>query len=501
MALIIIFYIIIMNLSSLAKHKNIVIQCPDITDADSIGSAFALQQFFKFHGSECKIVHGGKAKITKPSLVMFMAELGISIEKVSELFPEPDLLLTVNCQYGTSNAQKFPCKDFAVIDNHFSEIKEGENTEINPAFASCSTLVWDMMRKENFDFSQNSKLRDALYYGLFSATNGLSELRHPLDRDLADINFDKALVKKLNDSALTIKELRIVSATLDASRRIENQKINKRVALFKAEDFCSQDVLAFTCDVARKVDILDACIVYCLMGDYIRIAVRSSAREIMASELAEFICAGVGNGGGSIEMANGFFKANEEYFIQKVRDYLDNYELIYAGKTPVDFASMKRYRKKSTPIGFAKTEDMFKDGWPVTIRTLEGDIDLRAGKDIYVMIGIIGEVYPILREKFEKRYEVLDTPYDLKTEYAPEVINKITGEKLSLLSCARTCVPKGEKVVKAAPVEKPTKVFSYWDTEKYFSAKPGDFLAANEDDLSDCYVVNRQIFFDSYEEA
>jgi phosphoglycolate phosphatase len=54
--------------------------------------------------------------------------------------------------------------------------------------------------------------------------------------------------------------------------------------------------------------------------------------------------------------------------------------------------------------------------------------------------------------------------------------------------------------VKAAPVEKHTKVFSYWDSEKYFSAVPGDFLAANETDLDDCYIVNRQIFFDSYEE-
>jgi phosphoglycolate phosphatase len=490
-----------MNLSSLSKYKSIFIQCPDIPDADSIGSAYALQQFFKSQGAECKIIHGGKAKITKPNLIMFMAELGAEIENVSELFQEPELLLTVNCQYGTGNAQKFACKNFAVIDHHFSEIKEGENTEISPAFAGCSTIVWDMMRKENFDFSQNSKLRDALYYGLFSATNGLSELRHPLDRDLADINIDKALIKKLNDAALTIKELRIVAATLDSSRRIENQKINKRVALFKAEDFCTQDVLAFTCDVARKVDILDACIVYCLMGDYIRIAVRSSVREIMASEFAEFICAGIGNGGGNIEMANGFFKADEDYFIQKVRDYLDNYEFIYAGKSPVDFASMKRYRKKAIPIGFAKIEDMFKDGWPVTVRTLEGDIDLRASKDVYVMIGIVGEVYPILREKFEKNYEILDAPYNLKTEYSPEIINKITGEKLSLLAHAHTCLPKGEKIVRAVPVDKPTKVFSYWDTEKYFSAKPGDFLAANENDLQDCYVVNKQIFFDSYEEA
>jgi len=489
-----------MNLSSLTQNKSIVIQCHDIPDADSIGSAYALQQFFKLHGCGSKIIYGGKAKISKPSLVMLINELGIEIEYEPDLPYEPEFLLTVDCQYGAGNVQKFECKKFAVIDHHRAEIREDENTEIRPTLSSCSTLVWDMMRKEGYDFSKDEKVRNVLYYGLFTDTNGLSELRHPLDRDLADINFDKALVKKLKNAALTIRELRIVSSALDGSRRIENQKINKRVGLFRAEDFSDPNILGFTSDIAKQVDILDACIVYCLMGDSIKISVRSSVREIMASEFAAFVCAGVGSGGGNIEMAGGFLKADEDYFIQKVRDYLENFDLIYAGKTQVDFASMKRWRKKAIPVGFAKTEDMFKEDWPVTVRTLEGDIDLRAGKNIYVMIGIVGEVYPILREKFEKNYDVLDTPYNLKTEYTPEVIDKISGKKLMLIDYAHSCIPKGEKIVRAAPVEKPTKVFSYWDSEKYFSAVKGDFLTANETDLSDCYIVNRQIFFDTYEE-
>jgi phosphoglycolate phosphatase len=489
-----------MDLSYLTSHKNIVIQCHNIPDADTIGSAYALQQYFKSVGCESKIIYGGKAKITKPNLLMLIAELEIEIEYVSELDFEPELLLTVDCQYGAGNVQKFNCKNFAVIDHHRAEIKENECTEIRPMLSSCATLVWNMMSKEGYDFSQDSKSRNILYYGLFSDTNGLSELRHPLDRDLADIEFDKALIKKLKDAALTMKELRIVSSTLDGSRRISSNKINKTIGLFRAEDFCDPNILGFTSDIAKQVDILDACVVYCLMGDSIKISVRSSVREIMASEFAAFLCAGVGSGGGNIAMAGGFLKANEDYLVQKVGDYLENFDLIYADKTPVDFTSAKRYSKKPIPIGFARTTDMFKDNWPVTVRTLEGDIDLRAGQNIYVMIGIVGEVYPILREKFEKSYDVLETPYNLVTEYLPEVIDRITGEKLSLIAYAHACVPKDKKIVKAIPVEKPTKVFSYWDSEKYFSAKIGDFLTANETDLSDCYIVNRQIFFDTYED-
>ncbi len=36
--------------------------------------------------------------------------------------------------------------------------------------------------------------------------------------------------------------------------------------------------------------------------------------------------------------------------------------------------------------------------------------------------------------------------------------------------------------------------------EKYFSGVPGDFLAANENDLSDCWIVNERIFYKTYEE-
>lgn len=461
-----------MDLFSLSEHKNIFIQCRELPDADIIGSAFALQQYFKSVGVNSKIVYGGKAEITKPALLMLIAELGIEIEYVTEIYPEPEFLITIGFEAGDAS-----------IDRHI-----------------CSTLVWNMMCKEGYKFSEDEKSRNALYYGLFTASKELSELRHPLDRDLADIKHDKSLIRKLQDAALTIKDLRMVAASLDTSRRIEGKSINKRIGLFKTDDFCDPNILGFISDIAKQVDVLDACVVYCLWGDSIKFSVRSSVREIMASEFAEFICRDKGDGGGGIEKAGGSVKIEEDYLIQRVRDYLEHYDFIYAGKTQVDFASMKRYRKKNVPQGFAKISDLFKNNWPIVIRSMEGDIELQINKDIYIMIGIMGEVYPIMREKFEKNYEVLEVSYDLKTEYSPEVIDKITGEKISLLKHIHTCVPKEEKIVKAVALEKPTKVFSFWDTERYFSAQAGDFLAANEDDLQDCYLISKKIFFETYGE-
>jgi phosphoglycolate phosphatase len=115
------------------------------------------------------------------------------------------------------------------------------------------------------------------------------------------------------------------------------------------------------------------------------------------------------------------------------------------------------------------------------------------------MIGIQGEVYPILRDKFDVRYNVIDGKYTEQAEYTPVVLNRVSGDRKELLPFARPCVPKDSKLVRAKPLEKDTKVFSYWDTEKYFYGDAGAFLVAGDDDYGDCYIVRRDIFHDSYE--
>lgn len=43
-------------------------------------------------------------------------------------------------------------------------------------------------------------------------------------------------------------------------------------------------------------------------------------------------------------------------------------------------------------------------------------------------------------------------------------------------------------------------MFTAWDEEKYMLGKPGDYLAVRSDDKHDIYVVERDIFFKTYEE-
>ncbi|MDR1615993.1 MAG: DHH family phosphoesterase [Syntrophomonadaceae bacterium] len=493
-----------MKLKELAKYRHITIQCHDIPDADAICSGFALQCYLRSFGADAGLIYGGTAKISKPSLLILLDMLNIEISHAEELPPETDLIITVDCQRGAGNVKNFDIPLGAavvVIDHHRPEIPENENTIIRPHLASCATLVWDLLRKENF--AMDNRIQTALYYGLFSDTNGLSEARHPLDRDLAEIQHDAGLIKKLKNSAITPDELDIISGALRKREIIEN------IGLFQAQP-CDPNLLGFTSDIAQQSVGIDCCVVYCLQRHGIKLSVRSGAREIMASEIAGHICRGAGSGGGNIEKAGGYigFKelaeisggtAPEDYLKNRVKNYLDSYTLIYAGNNSVNFGAMPLYKKLPLPAGYAKSTDIFPEGSKITVRTLEGDIDTVADKDTYLMIGIQGEVYPILREKFENGYTVSDNKYLRKAEYIPTVLNRVTGERAEITPAAKSCIPREGKIVRAEMLAKDTKVFSYWDTERYFYGGKGDYLVANEGDYGDCYIVGRDIFAESYE--
>ena len=104
-----------MKLCDLLKYDDITIQCHDNPDADSIASGFALYTYFNEKGKNVKLIYGGRAEISKPNLVILVNELDIPIMHVNNIKTD-GLLLTVDCQYGAGNVEKFEAPYVAVID-------------------------------------------------------------------------------------------------------------------------------------------------------------------------------------------------------------------------------------------------------------------------------------------------------------------------------------------------------------------------------------------------
>ena len=93
----------------------------DNPDADAVGSGYALYRYFQSQGKDVRLVYGGFSKITKSNICMLLDKLHIPAEYLNE--PDvsvgiPELLLTVDCQYGEGNVQHMDAANVAMIDHH-----------------------------------------------------------------------------------------------------------------------------------------------------------------------------------------------------------------------------------------------------------------------------------------------------------------------------------------------------------------------------------------------
>lgn len=494
-------------LTKFHKYKNICIQCHDNPDADALASGYGLYKYFKSRGQNVRFIYSGRNRISKSNLVLMVEGLDVPIEYVQEA-PECDILITTDCQYGAGNVTRFEVPKVAMIDHHQCGIMQNENYHIRSNMGSCATVVWDLLKAVEFDVDSDIKLSTALYYGLFSDTNQFEEIFHPLDKDMRDsLNKDEALLFKLMNTNLSLKELSIASEAL--TKQIYSKK--NRFSIIET-DFCDPNILGIVSDFVIQVEEVDMCVAFNLNHGGYKLSVRSCIRETKANELAEYICGGIGNGGGHLTKAGGFISHElfqkaygdrklSEVLIEKVNNYHDEFEIIYAKTQTVNMSEMKKYKKKNIVVGVAVASDFLRIGTPILVRTLEGDVNLIVRDGLYLMIGIEGEVYPIYKEKFDKTYKYVDEEVVMNMEYAPTVRDNVCGDVYQLVKYMKSCVATGVSKIYAKELTKNVKVFTAWDDNKYYKGIKGDFLVVREDDEHDIYVVRRDIFFKTYEET
>lgn len=508
-----------MKLSDLTAYNPITVQCHDNPDADALASGYALYTYFKECGKDVRFLYAGRNTIQKPNLSLMLRHLEIPVEYVDRAedlvkgmsgHRLSGLLVTVDCQYGAGNVTKIPAEHVAVIDHHQIEMQNMEMGEINPELGSCSTLVWDMLRKEHYEI-RDKKLGTALYYGLYSDTNQFSEIYNPLDMDMRDaLPCEKSLVKLFRNSNLSLHELEIAGVAL--IRHIYNDDYH--YAIIRSQP-CDPNILGLISDFLLQVAEVYTCVVYNEWEEGYKFSVRSCVREVQANELAAFLAEGVGSGGGHHEKAGGFISKlryeevyptlhSEAFFSERLNDYFDNTQIIVSGEYEPDISGMESYVKKRLPLGYVRATDVLPAGTPITIRTLEGDVDMTVEPELVIMIGVKGEVYPNKKSNFEKNYELTEEPYRMadcavKTVYQPTLHNRRDGSVLHLSDYAKICIANGETHIHAKELTGRVKVFTAWDREKYTVGKPGDYLVVLCSDRNDIYVVERDVFDKTYD--
>ena len=494
-----------MKLKDLEKYNEIVIQMHDNPDADAVGSGFALYTYFKEMGKNVRLVYGGQYKIQKSNMVLMINELNIPVEYVDEI-DEPELLLTVDCQYKEGNVYRLSAKNIAMIDHHNTGRESDDMCEIRSNIVSCATICYDMLKSEGYDVNKNRDVATALYYGMYMDSNEMSELRHPLERDMLDcLKYDKKIIKKLVYSNFSIQEMETAGIALIRFSYDEN----KRLSIIHSKP-CDPNILGLIGDFVLKVDNIDVSIIYNERPDCYKLSLRSCIPEIGVNDMAAFLTEGIGNGGGHYDKAGGFVSKKkfaekygdisiENYFFSRVNEYYETFDIVYAKDGISAKEGFNVYEKKPFTYGYVKTTDLPKGQNDFRVRTLEGDVMVDCSEDTYIMIGYYGEVYPIKKETFERKYVSKDVEYVKELEYEPSVYDDESNKTISIMPYAKECVCVPGSRIYAKKLEKATKVFTKWDYEKYMYGEKGDYICYSEEDENDIYVIKEEVFNKTYE--
>ena len=260
----------------------------------------------------------------------------------------------------------------------------------------------------------------------------------------------------------------------------------RRVSIIKSNP-CDPNILGIIGDMVLQVDSVDVSIVYNECQGGFKLSIRSCADTVAANDLADYITKEIGNGGGHNDKAGGFInKARfkkyyqdisiETYFFDKVKEYYDSFDIVYAKKGLSDKSGFALYEKLKIKSGYVKTTDIYPAGTELRVRTLEGDVFIAVDENIYLMIGADGEVYPIEKNVFNKKYNEIDENYIIECEYLPSVCNVSKNEPVSLMKYAKACINNDNSRIYAKSLVKNAKVFTKWNYEKYMMGNIGDYI-------------------------
>ncbi len=508
-----------MELKTLLQFDSIVIQCHNDPDADAIASGFGVWSYLRANKKEPRLVYGGRYPVRKSNLVRMVECLEIPVEHVHALEEEPELLLTVDCQPGEQNVERLSGKKLAAIDHHITR-KESLSSlwdrEIRDNYGACATIIWDLLRREQFDIKGNRRLAVALYYGLFMDTCKLQEICQVKDRAMRDElesvfdQKDRDVIDEFKTHNLSAEELLIVGQALGTC---ENNK-EKRYAIAQAAP-CDPNLLGIISDQMLEVDTVDTCIAYCMLPGGAKLSIRSCSDETRASDLAGYLA----GGGGHEKKAGGFLTIELlkhpvidpkelgdvvcRFLTARVEDYFREQDIIRLDKEKYpDLTAEPLYQKKPVKIGYIKAADVYREGTEVKVRMLEGDMEEKVTDDLYFIVGVRNEVYVNDRGKLEQNNLCLKDPYELSPEALQDVedaVSAVNEDDEVLAGHIFTCVPK-ESCVHARRLTRRTKVF-WEDGQGYLLGEPGDYLAARAEDPSDIYIIKEDVFGLTYEKA
>ena len=159
---------------------------------------------------------------------------------------------------------------------------------------------------------------------------------------------------------------------------------------------------------------------------------------------------------------------------------------------------MKRYERSSIVLGYVEAKQLIPAGNMAIIRTLFGDNTVEINDNTILIIDYSGNVFPISKEKFNSNYTVTRKKFRPEFDYVPTIKNADTGKVMQLLPLAKSCTSTGELNIFAKKISKTTKLFPYWDCEKYMLGQKGDYIAVSIENKHNVFIIEKNLFKKTY---
>lgn len=306
-------------LQKLLHYQDICIQCHNNPDPDTIASALGIYIYLKSYNiKNVRIVYGGLQAIEKSNLKLMVQKCGIHLEYTHNI-SKPELLLLVDCQYAQGNVEKFDAENIIMLDHHIPVVDKKEDCLIDSSYQCCSTIIWKLLLEEGFPVNDYPELVVALLYGLYTDTASFSDLYHHEDLRMKEQLYNKQpLFEQLTKSCMSLAEFMI------ATDALHNHyfDIERRFAIINALK-CDQAVLGIIGDFIIQVDLVLLSFTYTENDISYQISVRSCHPDIPANVIAEYICDGIGSGGGHKNKSGGRIlkeKMQEKYSHENIFD-------------------------------------------------------------------------------------------------------------------------------------------------------------------------------------
>ena len=287
-------------IKTLKGKKRIFIQTHNYPDHDAVASAFALQYILKSFKIESNIIFHGD--ILRDSLQKMIDKLNIPIlpHYKYELNDE-DTIVIVDANKKNKNVATLKGNVVAVIDHHpGTEHEDLEFCDIRSDYGACASIIFSYFAELMLE--PGREVATALHTGIVFDTHQFSRNASPIDIEtvamlynVSDVNLVNSLVRnsiKLND----FKQYQYL---------LEKLRVKGNFAYCHFPDGCNKDLLAILADYILSVEEIEFVILSAQSIEGISFCVRSEIPEIPANTAVQKLLAGIGSGGGHVDMAGG----------------------------------------------------------------------------------------------------------------------------------------------------------------------------------------------------